>query len=765
LSNAEFSSPITKESVIKMVKVRNPKEIEQMVKTGSFEKKRIFSIVAHIDHGKTTTSDFLLKRAGLMRPEDAGAMQAMDSDEEEQARGITIFTSVVLLAFEDNRHKDDEPYIFQINDTPGHLSFTGEVSRALRSSDGAILLVDALEGMMTQTETNIRLSVGNEKCKPVLFINKVDRLISELRLEPKEVYERVDKIINDVNDLIRELQPEGKDWLVQFAKSQVALGSAKHGWGFTMELLKENNIAPTYVFEKYNEGDLDWLRKNLNLDEALLRMVIDFLPDPKTASQYRLPELVSNVDFESELGKALMASDPKGPLMGMVAKIFIDPKSFRPTLIGRVFSGTLHQGDSIYLVNRRETMKVKRLGVMEITDILDMEEVPAGNLFALFGFICPSGETFVSAEYARSVEDKGELPRFESIKYSCEAVVSRSITPVNPQDLAKLGEVTSKWLMADNTAKFHLNKESKEYVLSGIDPLQIEIITKRIHQQIKIKVGEPIIVYREMVTERGQEWYTKSPNGHNRMIMYVEPLDEIATKMSLDGEINDMTNKKNMAKLLREKAGWDTKEGRKVWDVFEGNMLVDGSKGLQRMDRIKSYVIGAFREWVANGPLAKEPVMGLKATFTDCHVHVDPAHTGYGEVATMVNSGLALGFLSAKPKLFEPIQKVDIKTPNGTEGGVIKVLGQHRGQIAEILPDGAYMRVRGKLPAAEIMGIADEFRGATQGRAFFGYEFAGFEPCPRVMMEKFVIEIRKRKGLSEVMPDGSSYKRFIYVRT
>ncbi|MHA1646733.1 MAG: GTP-binding protein, partial [Promethearchaeota archaeon] len=246
-----------------MVKVRNPEEIENMVKHGDYKHKRIFSIVAHIDHGKTTTSDFLLKRAGLMRPEDAGAMQAMDSDAEEQARGITIFTSVVLLAFEDDRQEDKPTYIFQINDTPGHLSFTGEVSRALRTSDGAILLVDALEGMMTQTETNIRLSVGNEKCKPVVFINKVDRLISELRLEPKEVYERVDKIINDVNNLIRELQPKGMNWVVDFAKSQVALGSAKHGWGFTMGILKEKKIAPTFVFEKYNEGDIDYLRKNL----------------------------------------------------------------------------------------------------------------------------------------------------------------------------------------------------------------------------------------------------------------------------------------------------------------------------------------------------------------------------------------------------------------------------------------------------------------------------------------------------------------------
>jgi len=190
-----------------MVKVKKPDEIRRMVQSDDYSRKRIFSIVAHIDHGKSTTADFLLKRAGLMREEDAGHLQMTDTDEEEQERGITIFTSVVLLAFEDPREKGGStPYIFQINDTPGHLSFTGEVSRALRSSDGCIVLVDALEGMMTQTETNIRLSVGEEWCKPVLFINKVDRLISELRLEPADVYKRVDKIILEVNDIIEEIK-------------------------------------------------------------------------------------------------------------------------------------------------------------------------------------------------------------------------------------------------------------------------------------------------------------------------------------------------------------------------------------------------------------------------------------------------------------------------------------------------------------------------------------------------------------------------------
>ncbi|HEY0089079.1 MAG TPA: GTP-binding protein, partial [Candidatus Lokiarchaeia archaeon] len=219
------------------MKIKNPEEISKEVMTGSYEKKRIFSITAHIDHGKTTTSDYLLRRAGLMRSEDAGQLCATDFDEEEIQRGITIFTTVVLLAFNDPRKPNDpEPFLFMLNDTPGHISFTGEVSRALRGSDGAILLVDALEGVMTQTETNIRLSVGEEYCKPVLFINKVDRLINEMKYNPKQVYARIDDLTKQVNVLIKKVQPPGIDWRVDFAKSSVAVGSAKHGWGFTYEI-------------------------------------------------------------------------------------------------------------------------------------------------------------------------------------------------------------------------------------------------------------------------------------------------------------------------------------------------------------------------------------------------------------------------------------------------------------------------------------------------------------------------------------------------
>ena len=719
-----------------------------------YEHKRIISISAHIDHGKTTTTDYLMRRAGLMSDAAAGQALMTDSDDEEQERGITIFTSVVLLNFE----VDEEEYLVQLSDTPGHLSFTGEVSRALRASDGAVILVDALEGVMTQTETNIRLAVGGEACKPVLFINKVDRLINELKLPPEKVGERLVIIASKVNQLIKKVAPSeyAKEWRVNFEEGSVAIGSAKTGWAFTNKTLAKKGVPAKVVFEKYNEGDEMWLRENLPLDDALLEMIVHHLPNPKEAQAYKIPRIWKG-DLESTEGKALLECDRKGPLLGMITKIFVDPKSKRPTLIGRVFSGTVKSGQSIRLVNMKKNVTVKRLGVQEITDILPMDEVPAGNLFSVFGFMCPSGESFVAVD--------SEMQGFEAIEYVSEPVVSRSIKPVDPQDIAKLGEVVSKWIMADPTARFIHDKESGEYRLDGIDPLQIEILTKRINEQVKIIISEPIIVYREKITKHGQEFHTKSPNGHNRLRLYVEPLDEKAIELIRKKRITRDMNSRERAAILRDEAGWDAKEARKILDIYESSMLVDAMSGVQRFDRIYSYLETTFREFIDQGPIAREPVMGVKVVLTDATVHTDPAHTGYNEVATMTSSGLNMSFLTGAAGLYEPILNADIKTPTDTQGGIIKVLTGHRGQIVTIEAEEDTVTIRGTLPTAETIGIADEFRSAAAGRSFFGYEFRGFEPLPGNMQEEKILEIRARKGMPVEMPSTSSWSRWVYKRT
>ena len=738
-----------------MVRIKNPDEIRTMVKSHPMDQRRVFSIAAHIDHGKTTTSDYLLRRAGLMSDQDAGTKLMTDSDEEEQERGITIFTSVVLLSYE-HQGKD---YLFEINDTPGHISFTGEVSRALRGSDGAIILVDALEGLMTQTITNIQLAVGSEMCKPVLFINKIDRLISELKLPANKVFEKVDTIITQVNEQIKKFAPPEfkKKWQVSFAKNSVAIGSAKDGWAFTLEILKDaGHTNPDIVFEKYAEDDRQWLRDNLHLEDALLGMVINHLPNPAEAQKYKIPHIWSG-DIDSPEGQSLINCDPDGPLLGMITKVFIDPKSKRPTLIGRVFSGTIRSGMDIELIGQKRKVPIKRLGVMEITDILDCDEIPAGNLFAMFGFIAPSGESFR--------EPGTNYAGFEEISYAAEPVVSRAIEAVDPQDLAKLGDVVSKWIMADPTATFRHDKESNKYVLSGIDPLQIEILTKRINEQIKININEPIIVYRERINQTGSVVHSKSPNGHNRLKLYIEPLDDKAVALIKSGAINMDQADKVRAGVLRDKAGWDAKFARKIWAMEGQNMIIDASSGVQRMDRIKQYVIQIFKDFTYSATVAKEPTLGLKVVITDATIHTDPAHTGFSEILGMTTAAMNISFLTANPHIYEPILSVDIKTPKEYMGAVMGLISQHRGRVENTVDEGEQIRVVGVLPTAETLGdFADKIRSATSGRSFWGYQFKAFEQIPSNMEVDIIIEIRTRKGLSPEVPVPDNWSRFVYKR-
>ena len=743
-----------------MVRVKNPDEIRDMIKNHPMELRRVFTIAAHIDHGKTTTSDYLLRKAGLMSDADAGKKVMMDSDEEEQERGITIFTSVVMLNYEyENKDGDSNSYLFEINDTPGHISFTGEVSRALRGSDGVILLVDALEGVMTQTETNIRLSL-NEKCKPVLFINKVDRLISELRLAPGDVFQKIDNILNGVNKLIRDNAPEGlgKAWQVSFKDGSVSVGSAKDGWAFNMSTLQRLQIKPQDVFAKYDVDDKDWLKENLPLEEPLLEMVIEHLPNPIEGQKVKIPAIWGG-DIDSPEGQALIKCDRDGPLMGMITKIFIEPKSKRPTLIGRVFSGTLRSSDSLYLVGKKTSARIKRLGVMEITDILDVDEVPAGNLFAIYGFITPAGETFIREE------DKGKLVPFEEISYVAEPVVSRTIKPKDPQDIAKLGEVVSKWIMADPTAAFRHDQESKTYVLSGIDPLQIEILVTRIREQVPIEVSDPIIVYREVPTKAGVTVHAKSPNGHNRLMLHIQPLNQATIDLIKSGKVNNDQDRRDRAMILQQDGGWEAKRARRIWYIKDSNMIIDATTGVQRLDNIKAYIIQVFEDFCEGATLAKEPLMGSLFTITDATVHVDPAHTGFTEIFQMCLAAYHTTFLTSDPQILEPMLIIDIKVPSDYVGNMSKVITQHRGIILDMIQEGDNTRIRGKVPTAETIDLADEIRGSSSGRAFFGYEFTGFERVPVNLETEIIESIRTRKELAPQIPDVSNWERFMYKRT
>lgn len=235
------------------------------------ERIRNIGIIAHIDHGKTTMTDSLLAEAGLLSPKIAGEARALDYLEEEQKRGITIKTANISLLHEISSH----PYVINLVDTPGHVDFTGKVTRALRAIDGAIVVVDAVEEVMVQTETVTRQAL-EERVKPVLFINKLDRLIRELKLTPSEIQDKVLRIIRDFNSLIEIYgESEFRDkWKVDPQKETVAFGSALHRWGFTLKIAQEKGVKFSDIMEAYAKGEHQKLARLIPLHNAILDMVV-----------------------------------------------------------------------------------------------------------------------------------------------------------------------------------------------------------------------------------------------------------------------------------------------------------------------------------------------------------------------------------------------------------------------------------------------------------------------------------------------------------
>jgi len=246
---------------------------------------RNIGIVAHIDHGKTTLSDNLLAGAGIISEDLAGKACWMDSDEEEQARGITIDASNVSMVHEYN----GKEYLINMIDTPGHVDFGGDVTRAMRAVDGAVVLVDAVEGTMPQTETVLRQAL-KERVKPVLFINKVDRLINELQVDEMEMQIRLGKVIDKVNKLIKGMNEEmyNNGWKLDAANGTVAFGSALYNWAISVPYMKKSGISFKEVYEHCKKGEMKELGKKSPLCEVVLDMVVSFLPNPKEAQPRRI---------------------------------------------------------------------------------------------------------------------------------------------------------------------------------------------------------------------------------------------------------------------------------------------------------------------------------------------------------------------------------------------------------------------------------------------------------------------------------------------
>ena len=699
---------------------------------------RNIGIVAHIDHGKTTLSDNLLAGAGMISSELAGDQLYLDFDEQEQARGITIDAANVSMV---HKYKKDE-YLINLIDTPGHVDFGGDVTRAMRAVDGAVVVVCAVEGIMPQTETVLRQAL-KENVRPVLFINKVDRLINELKLDPQELQQRFIKVIANANKLISNMAPKElkKEWQVRVEDGSVAFGSAYHNWAINVDIMQKTGITFKDILDYCNQENQKELAQKVPLSEVLLGMVVEHLPSPNVSQPYRVPSIWSG-DIESEEGQGMINIDPDGPLAVMVTDVSID-KHAGEIATGRVYGGTLKKGSEIFFVGSHGKARTQQVGVYFGPERVNTDRVPAGNIVAITG-----ARNAVAGETICDIDRKIEA--FEGLEHISEPVVTVAVEAKNTKDLPKLIEVLRQIGKEDPTVKMQINEETGEHLVAGMGELHLEIITYRINEKgVEIETSEPIVVYRETIANSAGPVEGKSPNKHNRFYIEIEPLNESVYKAIVDGDIKEGRVKgKEMANKFME-AGLVKEEARKVWNVYDKSLFINMTRGIQYLDEIKELLLEGFESAMDDGPIARERVMGIKIKLMDAKIHEDAVHRGPAQVLPAIRKAVYGAIMLAKPTLLEPIQKVFINVPQDYMGSSTREIQNRRGQIVNMLQEGDMVTVESKVPVAEMFGFAGDIRSAAEGRCLWSTENAGFERLPGELQNKIIREIRQRKGLSD----------------
>ena len=705
---------------------------------------RNIGTVAHIDHGKTTFSDNLLAGAGMISKELAGEQLFMDFDEEEQKRGITIDAATVSMVHE----YEGKEYLINLIDTPGHVDFGGDVTRAMRAVDGAVVLVDAVEGTMPQTETVLRQAL-RENVVPILFINKVDRLIMELKLTPEQMQMRLGAVIDKVNKLMKGMKPESYDSLrLDATVGKVAFGSALNNWAISIPFMKKTGIGFKEVIDLCIADKQAELAQKCPLHAVVNDMVIRFLPSPIQAQKERI-KVIWHGDKESVIGKSMINVDPNGKVALMITDITTDPHAGE-VASGRLFSGTIERGKELYISGMPNPNRVQSVGLFMGPERIEVEKITAGNIIAVTGL----NDAIVGSTAST---DKNMTP-FESIRHVSEPLMTVAVEAKHMKDLPKLVEVLRQVAKEDPTLKVMINQETGEHLLAGMGELHLEVVTHRIarDKHVEITTSKPLVVYRETVGSHAGPVEGKSPNRHNRFYVEVEPLSPTIVELIKNNEVSMRQGEVERRDILM-KAGMSKDEAKSITHIYETNMYIDMTKGIQYLNETMELILEGFEEVMKAGPLSREPVMGVKVKLMDAKLHEDAVHRGPAQVIPASRQAIQAAMLMGGATLLEPFQKVFIHVPQDQMGGAMREMQGRRGSILDMKTEGDTTIIESKAPVAQLFGFAGDLRSATEGRAMWSTEFVGFEPIPGNMLNEIVMSIRQRKGLKLEMPKPSDF--------
>jgi len=559
--------------------------------------------------------------------------------------------------------------------------------------------------------------------------------------------ERFIKIIDKVNELIKSIAEEefGTKWQVNVADGSVGFGSAYHNWAMSVPFMQKHGISFKDIIEAYNSSNEEShkeLAKKAPLHQVILDMVTQHHPSPKTAQVYRIPKIWHG-ELDSSLGKNLIDCDSKGAPAFICTKVVID-KNAGEIAAGRLFSGTLRQGDPVYMNQAKKKLNLQQVSVYKGAKRVQMDKVVAGNIVGIVGLKNVfAGET-VSAE---------EITPFESLKHIFEPVVTKSIEATKPSDLPKLVEILRQTAKEYADVKIEINEETGENLISGMGELHLEIIENRIKSEkgLAVRTGPPIVVYRETVLKESPTVTVRTPNGHNIFFFSIEPLEDEVYDAIQEGELPEERMKKRAEQTWEklQELGVNNDEARQYKEIYKGNVFQDRTRGIVLLGDIIDSIMDGWRLIVNAGPLAKEPLMKSKFILHDAKIHVDHMHRGPAQIYPAVRHGMQDAMNKGGAGMLEPVQTHRIEAPISFMGAVTSLVSAKRGELLDVQQEGGSTVIQAKIPVSEMIGWSNDLRSSTEGRGISSLVDQAFQKMPGELQPGVIKKIRERKGLSE----------------
>ncbi len=688
-------------------------------------KMRNIGISAHIDSGKTTLTERILfycqkiHAIHEVRGKD-GVGATMDSMELEKERGITIASAATNVTWKDHN--------INIIDTPGHVDFTIEVERALRVLDGAVLVLCSVGGVQSQSITVDR-QLKRYNVPRIAFVNKSDRtganpykVCDQLRdkLDLNSVMMQVpiglEEKLEGVIDLIRmkaiyfdgddgeqirieeipaELQAEADE------RREMMLDTVSMFSEDIMELMmEEKEIPEDLLHETVRKAVLDLelvpvylgsAYKNKGVQE-MMDAVLRYLPSPPDVENKAL-------DLDNDEAEVVLPSDASKPPVALAFKLE-DGQYGQLTYI-RVYQGIIKKGAELVNVRNGRKFKVGRLVRMHSNNMEDITEAPAGDIVALFGVDCASGDTFCDPSLNLSMTSM----------FVPNAVISLSIKPVDKSASDKMAKALNRFTKEDPTFRTHVDPESNETIISGMGELHLEVYIERMKREYKAEVetGAPQVAYREAISSSADFNYT-----HKKQTGGSGQYARVAGRM--------------------EALSLDDEKGYEFANEIKGGAIP--TEYIPSCDK-------GFQTAMTKGSLIGAPVVGVKMTISDGQFHaVDSSDQAFQTAAL---GAFREAYKKANPVILEPIMKVSVEGPTEFQGNIFGTLNQRRGMIVASNEEGNYCVVEAEVPLSEMFGYSTVLRSSTQGKAEFTMEFAKYGKVPASVTEELIKKYEEEK--------------------